>query len=98
MLYVMLSTLREIVQIYQQRYHYLMEPINFVSWLLYIAAFIMVSPVFMVKTSFLGEICHEIHLHNFIVSERTQMRFSLFGSCIDSFPFMVQSATASATI
>lgn len=47
MLYVVLSSLRELVQIYQQRYHYMMEPINFVSWLLYIAAIIMVSPVLM---------------------------------------------------
>jgi transient receptor potential cation channel subfamily A member 1 len=29
------------------RYHYLLEPINFVSWLLYIAAVIMVSPIFL---------------------------------------------------
>lgn len=46
-LYVLSCSLREIVQIYQQRYHYLFEPINFVSWLLYIASIIMVSPVFM---------------------------------------------------
>lgn len=47
MIYIMLSSLREIVQIYQQRYQYLFEPINFVSWLLYIASFIMVSPIFL---------------------------------------------------
>lgn len=47
MLYILLSSFREIIQIYQQRYHYLFEPINFVSWLLYIAAVIMVSPIFM---------------------------------------------------
>lgn len=46
-LYLVLSSIREVIQIYQQRGHYLMEPINFVTWLLYIAAFIMVSPVFM---------------------------------------------------
>lgn len=47
MIYILLSSLREIVQIYQQRYQYLLEPINFVSWLLYIAAAIMVSPIIM---------------------------------------------------
>lgn len=47
MLYIILSSLREVVQIYQQRYQYLLDPINFVSWLLYIAAVIMVSPIFM---------------------------------------------------
>lgn len=47
MIYILLSSLREVIQIYQQRYHYLLEPINFVSWLLYIAAAIMVSPVLM---------------------------------------------------
>lgn len=47
MLYVILSSIREIVQIYQQRYQYLFDPINFVSWLLYIAAIIMVSPVLL---------------------------------------------------
>lgn len=47
MIYIMLSSLREVVQIYQQRYQYLFEPINFVSWLLYIASFIMVSPIFL---------------------------------------------------
>jgi transient receptor potential cation channel subfamily A member 1 len=45
-IYVLLNSLREILQIYQQRYHYLLEPVNFVSWLLYIAAVIMVSPIF----------------------------------------------------
>lgn len=46
-IYILLSSFREVVQIYQQRYQYLFEPINFVSWLLYIAAMIMVSPIFM---------------------------------------------------
>lgn len=35
------------MQVYQQSYHYLLEPINFVSWLLNTAAIIMVSPIFM---------------------------------------------------
>lgn len=47
LIYIILQTLREVVQLYQQRYHYLLEPINFVSWLLYTAAVIMVSPIFM---------------------------------------------------
>lgn len=47
MIYILLSSIREVIQIYQQRYQYLFEPINFVSWLLYIAALIMVSPIFM---------------------------------------------------
>lgn len=44
--YVVLSTLREFLQIYQQKWQYLLEPNNFISWLLYISAAIMVSPVF----------------------------------------------------
>lgn len=44
--YVMLSALREIVQFGQQRYHYLFDPNNFVSWLLYINAILMISPIF----------------------------------------------------
>jgi transient receptor potential cation channel subfamily A protein 1 len=46
-IYILLNSIREIVQIYQQGYHYLLEPNNFVSWLLYIAASIMVSPIFL---------------------------------------------------
>lgn len=46
-IYILLSSIREIVQIYQQRYQYLLEPINFVSWLLYLAATIMVSPIIL---------------------------------------------------
>lgn len=46
-LYIFVGSCREILQIYQQPYQYLFEPINLVSWLLYIAAIIMVTPVFM---------------------------------------------------
>lgn len=46
-IYILLSSFREIVQIYQQRYQYLIEPVNLVSWLLYIAAIIMVSPIIL---------------------------------------------------
>lgn len=44
--YVVLSALREIIQFGQQRYHYLFDPNNFVSWLLYINALFMISPIF----------------------------------------------------
>lgn len=45
-IYIVLSTLREFLQIYQQKWQYLFEPNNFISWMLYISAAIMVSPVF----------------------------------------------------
>lgn len=44
--YVALNMLREALQIYQQRWKYIFEPNNLVYWVLYIAAVIMVSPVF----------------------------------------------------
>lgn len=44
--YIIANTLREIVQIYQQKWHYLIEPNNLVSWLISISAIIMVLPVF----------------------------------------------------
>ncbi|PSN57930.1 Transient receptor potential cation channel subfamily A member 1 [Blattella germanica] len=44
--YIVLNSLREILQLYQQRWHYLLDPINLVSWSLYIAAIIMIMPVF----------------------------------------------------
>lgn len=46
MIYVICSMLREFLQIYQQKWQYIFEPNNFISWLLYISAVIMVSPVF----------------------------------------------------
>lgn len=45
-IYILCSTLREFLQIYQQKWQYLFEPNNFISWMLYISAGIMVSPVF----------------------------------------------------
>lgn len=45
--YILLAMLREITQIYQQRYQYLLEPTNLVTWLLYISVLIMVSPTWM---------------------------------------------------
>lgn len=47
LIYVSLNTVREAIQIYQQRYHYLVDPMNFVSWLLYVSAVVMVSPIFL---------------------------------------------------
>lgn len=44
--YVLACSLREIIQLSQKRYHYLFEPVNFVSWLLYINTIIMISPIF----------------------------------------------------
>lgn len=46
LIYILGSSIREIIQLSQQRHHYLLEPINFVSWLLYINAIIMISPIF----------------------------------------------------
>lgn len=46
LLYILGNAIREIVQIYQQKWHYLLEPANFISWLLYLCAFVMVSCVF----------------------------------------------------
>lgn len=38
--------MREIIQIYQQRLHYLVETVNLISWVLYISALIMIAPAF----------------------------------------------------
>nr|QLH02044.1 TRPA1 [Agasicles hygrophila] len=44
--YIGLNIVREIIQIWQQRYLYFMDPINLVTWLLYLSAFIMTLPIF----------------------------------------------------
>lgn len=44
--FVVVNALRELVQVYQQKLHYLFEMNNIVSWFLYISATIMVSPLF----------------------------------------------------
>jgi len=44
--YMALNSLREVLQLYQQRWHYLLDPINLVSWLLYVSSIIMIVPVF----------------------------------------------------
>ncbi|KAL9905738.1 transient receptor potential cation channel A1 [Glossina fuscipes fuscipes] len=43
--YIALSSLRELIQIYQQRLHYILEIVNLISWILYISTLIMVAPV-----------------------------------------------------
>jgi transient receptor potential cation channel subfamily A protein 1 len=45
--YVLLNSIREFIQLYQQKWHYLFEPINLISCLLYVSAFIMVIPIFI---------------------------------------------------
>ncbi|XP_046587542.1 transient receptor potential cation channel subfamily A member 1 [Neodiprion lecontei] len=47
MIYVTLSVFRELLQLYQQRWKYLLDPTNLVSWLLYISSSIMVVPIFI---------------------------------------------------
>lgn len=44
--YICLNTIHELFQAYQQRWHYLLDPINLVSWLLYISASVTVVPIF----------------------------------------------------
>lgn len=50
-IYIIGSSLREIIQAYQKKWHYLLEPINFVSWLLYISSAIMLTSMFHSKMS-----------------------------------------------
>lgn len=45
--YIGLNSIRELFQMYQQKFLYLMDPINLVSWALYASASIMVFPVFV---------------------------------------------------
>lgn len=44
--YIVLSAMREIIQIYQQRLCYVLEIVNLISWILYISTLIMIMPVF----------------------------------------------------
>ncbi|VEN45030.1 unnamed protein product [Callosobruchus maculatus] len=44
--YLAVNCLREVVQIYQQKVMYFMDPINLVTWLLYASALVMVAPIF----------------------------------------------------
>ncbi|XP_021938939.1 transient receptor potential cation channel subfamily A member 1 isoform X3 [Zootermopsis nevadensis] len=58
--YIALNSLREVLQLYQQRWHYLLDPINLVSWLLYISSIIMIVPVFADQLSELQLSCASI--------------------------------------
>ncbi|XP_037720528.1 transient receptor potential cation channel subfamily A member 1 isoform X4 [Drosophila subpulchrella] len=44
--YIVLNSMRELIQIYQQRLHYILETVNLISWVLYISALVMVTPAF----------------------------------------------------
>ncbi|KAG8225857.1 hypothetical protein J437_LFUL004787 [Ladona fulva] len=44
--YICVNTIREGLQAYQQKWQYLFDPFNLVSWILYISTLTMVSPVF----------------------------------------------------
>lgn len=50
-IYIVINILRELIQLYQQKYMYVSDPVNLVTWLLYIFASIMVVPVFWNKMS-----------------------------------------------
>ncbi|XP_060520037.1 transient receptor potential cation channel subfamily A member 1 isoform X2 [Cylas formicarius] len=45
-LYIVLNSGKELVQIIQQKFMYFMDPINLVTWLLYGASIVMVMPIF----------------------------------------------------
>lgn len=47
--YIVINFLRELIQLYQQKYMYISDPVNLVAWLLYIFATIMVLPIFWDK-------------------------------------------------
>ncbi|XP_030385456.1 transient receptor potential cation channel subfamily A member 1 isoform X3 [Scaptodrosophila lebanonensis] len=49
--YILLNSMREIIQIYQQRLHYLVETVNLISWVLYLSALVMIAPAFKVDGS-----------------------------------------------
>ncbi|XP_059479839.1 transient receptor potential cation channel subfamily A member 1 [Neocloeon triangulifer] len=46
LVYIAINGIREGMQMYQQRLHYLLDPFNIVSWMLYISAVAMVLPIF----------------------------------------------------
>lgn len=47
MIYILGSVIRETIQVYQKKWHYLSEPANFIFWLLDVSGIIMVSCVFL---------------------------------------------------
>lgn len=44
--YIFVNALRELFQVYQQKWHYLFEMNSIIAWFLYISSLIMVLPVF----------------------------------------------------
>lgn len=46
LIYIGINSIREVIQVYQQKYLYFMDPINWVSWVLYISSIIMTMPIF----------------------------------------------------
>lgn len=58
--YILVQSVRELIQMYQQRWNYWMDPGNFISWMLYIAAIIMILPVFLDSYSDLQFSCAAI--------------------------------------
>ncbi|XP_063910671.1 transient receptor potential cation channel subfamily A member 1 isoform X3 [Zophobas morio] len=44
--HIIINAIREMIQMYQQKYMYFMDPINLVTWVLYSSAIIMVFPIF----------------------------------------------------
>lgn len=44
--YIGINSIREFIQMYQQKFMYFMDPINLVTWLLYSSALVMVIPIF----------------------------------------------------
>nr|AOR81469.1 TRPA1 [Nilaparvata lugens] len=49
-IYIVLSSLREVLQLYQQRWQYLLDPTNLVLWMLYISSLMMVFPLLTGQT------------------------------------------------
>ena len=58
--YIALNSLWDVLQLYQQHWHYLLDPINLVSWLLYISSIIMIVPVFVDQLNGLQLSCASI--------------------------------------
>ncbi|XP_057671401.1 transient receptor potential cation channel subfamily A member 1 isoform X2 [Diorhabda carinulata] len=44
--YIGINIFREALQLYQQKFFYCMDPMNLVTWLLYVSALVMVLPIF----------------------------------------------------
>lgn len=51
LVYNALCMVREVYNVKQQKWHYLLDPANLVSWLLYVSSTLMVSPPLYDKDS-----------------------------------------------